>query len=107
MKKIALLGVAVGALAFASCNNTTTKNENGTEDTLTTVGEHLDHAVDHVDEASQKLLAQAEADYNKAKEDLDAAIASGDKKAEEAARTALERAEAAWNNTKEAVKNAG
>src|SRR5690606_39817036 len=87
MKRIALVAVFAGAMTFAACNNTANKTEDAHE-----VEHTHDHAHDGHDHA-EHLLADAEAAYNKAKADLDAAVASGDEKAEESARKALARSE--------------
>lgn len=105
MKKIALLAVMAGALTFTACRNTPSKDKNA--DGEVTAGEHLDHSLEKLDDATHTAVHQAEEDYNKAKAELDAAIAKGDKEAEKAARKTLSDAETAWDKAKADLKTAG
>src|SRR5690606_40977016 len=98
MKKIALLAVKAGALTFTACNSTPSKDKN--VDGEVTAGEHLDHSLEYLDDATHAAAHQAEEDYNKAKAELDAAVAKGDKEAEEAARKNLADAETDRKSTR-------
>src|SRR5690606_28826914 len=105
MKKIALLAIVTGTLTFSACNSTPSKDKKA--DGQVTAGEHLDHSLEKLDDATHAAAHQAEEDYNKAKDELDAAIVKGDKKAEEAARKTLADAETTWEKAKANLKQAG
>jgi len=92
----------VGALALASCKKetvetTTTDLIDGDTVTTTTTSTSLKSDVTiKTDDAKAK--------WERAKEDLKAAIVNGDKKAQEAAQKTADEAEAAWNKLKADVK---
>ena len=90
------------SIVFASCKKetvetTTTDVINGDTVTTTTTETSLKSGVDlETNEAKTK--------WEKAKEDLQAAVANGDKKAQEAAQKAADEAETTWNKLRAEVK---
>ena len=88
-----------GALALASCKKETvemTTTDQIVGDTTITTTKTATSVESTVDiEANE-----AKAKWEKAKEDLKAAIANGDKKAQEAAQKTADEAETAWNKIK-------
>ena len=91
-----------GALALASCKKetvetTTTDHIDGDTTITTTTATSVESTVDI--EANE-----AKAKWEKAKEDLKAAMAEGDKKAQEAAQKTADEAETAWNKIKADIK---
>ena len=104
MKRIALLAVMAAAITFTACNNNPSKDKNA--DGEVSIGEHVDHTHEHMEDATHAAYHEAEDNYKKAKADLDAAVAKGDKKAEETARKTLADAETAWEKAKSDMKDA-
>jgi DNA polymerase III delta prime subunit len=90
------------SIVFASCKKETvetTKTDVIDGDTVTTTATEtsLKSGVD-------LETNQAKTEWEKAKEDLQAAIANGDKKTQEAAQKAADEAETTWNKLKSEVK---
>jgi DNA polymerase III delta prime subunit len=90
------------SIVFASCKKetvetTTTDVINGDTVTTTSTETSLKSGVD-------LETNQAKTEWEKAKEDLQAAIANGDKKTQEAAQKAADEAETTWNKLKSEVK---
>ncbi|MBS7332737.1 MAG: hypothetical protein KIG88_03990 [Weeksellaceae bacterium] len=96
MKKMFVLA-AVGGLAFVACKTETDKT------VITDANADTVAVVETTTEVGVVSEAEAKAAVDKAQADLNAAIAKGDKAAEEAARKALDDANVAWESAKNAV----
>ena len=103
MKKI-FLSLALISVVFGACKKETTTIQtiNG-EDTLTTTTTTVDVG-NPIPDSTDRVEAQTR--WEKAKADVNAAIAKGDKKAEEAARKAEAEAKEAWDKIKADTKEA-
>lgn len=102
MKKLTLAMAACAMIAFTSCKKeteTTSETELNSDGTITT---ETNTDTDYVMDADR-----AEARYNEAQRDLEAARANGDTEAERIAQKAADDAKAAWEKTKAATKEAG
>ena len=107
MKKLTLL--AVCAIAFTACKKeTTTVQTIDGQDTITTTTSSTEVGTAVIPDSADraKVRSEAEIRWQKAKADVNAAIAKGDKKAEEAARKAEAEAKEAWEKIKADTKEA-
>src|SRR5690606_5560595 len=104
MKKIGLLSLVAGALIMASCNNASTNSSNNTDST-SVVDDHAGHNHDHDhaghDHAAGDGVGRAEEASPTAKGALEAAVAKGDKNADQGAGKSVEDTKYGWAKVKD------
>ena len=102
MKTLKTLSLAcLGALALASCKKETVETTStDMVDGDTTVVTTTTTTTDGINVETDSVKAR----WERAKEDVKAAVAKGDKKAQDAAQKTADEAEASWNKLKANVK---
>ncbi len=104
-KNILLVAFAAGLLSVTACKKETTTTTDTTVDSLTTETTTVTTEETIVDPAVQAQVDEAKVKYDKAEADVQAAIAKGDKKAEEAAIKVRDEAKNSWDNLKAGINN--